>query len=50
MIVLLLICQSRQLNFIDILLAVVVLAKDNFRLLEKNNPCNTRVLEHSKVE
>lgn len=27
MIVLLLICQSRQLNFIDILLAVVVLAK-----------------------
>ena len=27
MIVLLLICQSRQLNFIDILLTVVVLAK-----------------------
>ncbi len=33
MIVLLLICQSRQLNFIDILLVVVVLAKDNYRLL-----------------
>lgn len=33
MIVLLLICQSRQLNFIDILLTVVVLAKDNYRLL-----------------
>ncbi len=33
MIVLLLICQSRQLNFIDILLAVVVLAKDNYHLL-----------------
>ena len=49
MIVLLLICQSRQLNFIDILLAVVVLAKDNYRLYKKN-PCNTRVLEHSKVE
>ena len=35
MIVLLLICQSRQLNFIDILLTVVVLAKDNYRLLKE---------------